>query len=644
MKIPEKTLAHISSEQGGSTSDQAHSEGKGAFETVVSNPDGTNLVGALVREMQARWAEGDRSLCEEYLNKLPETPKDSNSAVDLIYNEYLLRKQYGLNASFEMFASRFPEYSDAIQRQLQLEDMVLQTQAPLDALNSPWSSNHQLIGDQKFPVTVGRYLLLSPLGTGGQAHVYLGMHPVLHRQVVVKISKVRLNQHFSVADSLLHEGRILASLDHPNLVRVHDVDVVDSFPIIVMDYVRGESLEDYTRFKKLTDREMRSLIRSIANAVDYIHHQGLLHLDIKPKNIIIDEHGMPRLIDFGIAQLDNAWVSSGPHQEISGTLQYMAPEQVPNGEIKLGRHTDIYALGGVLYFLLTGLAPIRAETFHKLVEKVRVGGWDRDVLEKQKSNLQLARLCTRAMALEPQDRFASAGEFATALKFSGRSRRAVAVGCLLLCGLVTYTGWKYAGSNRVEQFPAASLAAIPETATSSEPELVVSVWNKDHFEPIQDRVPLVSGDGVNFRMLLPPGMEGALLHFDVDHGGLTLGKWNAADQVRTLSVPDRGSVLPLEGARSVQVLLFCVAESVGPVVEEIEAVNAIPRGVELPEYSILLMDGAGIRLEDQGRGFGLPISISRTSGEQSVKELMRQFQLIAERHHGKVTGMAFLKK
>lgn len=641
--IPEKTLAHVSSDEDGARSGPELQESKGAFETVVSKPEREYFCRALIQEMQARWAAGDRPLCDEYLEKLPDSSEKSDSAVDLIYSEYLLRKQYGLDASVEMLANRFPEYSDAIQRQLELEDLVLQTQATPGAMNGPWSQNHPLIDNREFPVTVGRYLLLSPLGTGGQADVYLGMHPVLHRQVVIKISKSRLDRCSSAAENLLHEGRILASLDHPNLVRVHDVDVVDGFPVVVMDYVRGKSLEDYANFKKLTDREIRSVMQAIAKAVDYIHQQDLLHLDIKPRNIIIDEQGVPRLIDFGIAQLDNAWAPNGQHHQMSGTLQYMAPEQVPNGKVKLGRYTDIYALGGVLYFLLTRLAPIRAETFHSLVEKVKRGHWDRDALTREKPNRRFILACSRALAFEPQERFASAQEFASALQSSQRTRLAVVVCGLLFGCLAALALWQ---RQRVDSPLVALTPHVPlsETAGSNWPELVVSIWNGGRFERIEDRLPLVNKDELNLRVTLPPKMEGALLHFDVEHGGQTLAKWNATDEEQVLYVPDRLSVLPLQGARSVQILLLCAAMRIEPVVEELKSLNAIEQGSELPEYSLVHLDAAGVRLVDQGRGFGLPIPIEQATGKRSVEDLMRQFRSIADRHQGMVTGVAFLKK
>jgi serine/threonine protein kinase len=194
--------------------------------------------------------------------------------------------------------------------------------------------------------------VIAPLDAGGQGLVYRGLHPTLGRDVVIKLSRAAGGP--ADRDRLQEEGRILADLEHPNLARVYDLDVHDGRAFLVMEYVRGPHLEQFARQRPPSPRQAAALVAPVAQALAAAHRRGVVHRDVKPKNILIDEAGRPRLIDFGLARLEDAWHQAPSEEgEVAGTLAYMPPEQARDAA-EVGPRSDVFSLGGVLYFLLTG--------------------------------------------------------------------------------------------------------------------------------------------------------------------------------------------------------------------------------------------------------------------------------------------------
>ena len=177
------------------------------------------------------------------------------------------------------------------------------------------------------PARIGRYAVLSALDEGGQARVFRVVHPGLGKDLVLKLAARPVADDPMGRDLLAAEGRLLAELNHPSLVRVIDLDVHDDGrPFLVMDHVSGCTLDRHIAQGLPAPRRAAAMVAEIARAVAYIHRRGVVHQDIKPRNVLIDESGRPRLIDFGLARLRHAWAldTSGPS---GGTLMYMAPEQ-----------------------------------------------------------------------------------------------------------------------------------------------------------------------------------------------------------------------------------------------------------------------------------------------------------------------------
>jgi serine/threonine protein kinase len=193
-----------------------------------------------------------------------------------------------------------------------------------------------------------RYLIESFLGSGGHASVWAALDLKLARRVAVKIP-----HNASISSNLQAEGQRIALLKHPNILPVFDFGNWGDLTFIVTELVTGISLEKTIAKSRLSPFRACQIIQSVAGALDHAHAYQIVHLDVKPSNILVDQDGTARLCDFGVAVS-----SAAPTHTLTGTLQYMAPEQV-SGQ-KVSPRTDIYSLGVLVHLLFTGELPYRA--------------------------------------------------------------------------------------------------------------------------------------------------------------------------------------------------------------------------------------------------------------------------------------------
>ncbi len=172
---------------------------------------------------------------------------------------------------------------------------------------------------------LGNYHLVSLLGRGGFAEVYLGEHRRLHRQAAIKVLYAYLSE--KELDGFQREAETIANLDHPNMVRVLDFDVQEGIPFLVMDYYPHGSLRDrHPKGKRVPLEIVVSYVKQVAEALQYAHNQRLVHRDVKPENMLIGRHNEILLSDFGIVTIAHS-TSSMSMQDSAGTFPYMAPEQ-----------------------------------------------------------------------------------------------------------------------------------------------------------------------------------------------------------------------------------------------------------------------------------------------------------------------------
>ncbi|MEO1615188.1 MAG: serine/threonine-protein kinase [Planctomycetota bacterium] len=214
----------------------------------------------------------------------------------------------------------------------------------------------------KLPTTVGDYELIEEVGRGGMGVVFRSRQISLDREVAVKmILRGRLASDADL-QRFLAEAAATARLEHPGIVPVYEVGDFDGRPFFSMQYVEGETLAERTARGPLPQREAAEILSQVARAVEFAHEQGFVHRDLKPSNIMLNQQGQALITDFGLAKEFKTDVSLTRSGMLVGTPSYMSPEQAGGRRELLGPATDIYSLGAMLYFTLTGRAPFVAET------------------------------------------------------------------------------------------------------------------------------------------------------------------------------------------------------------------------------------------------------------------------------------------
>jgi len=218
-------------------------------------------------------------------------------------------------------------------------------------------------GGPRIPALIGRYRVVRLLGEGGMGAVYEAEQDQPRRVVALKV----IRAGFATPEALRrfqHESQALGRLQHPGIAQIHEAGTADTGfgpqPYFAMELIRGQALLEYVEAHKLTTRDRLALMAKICDAVDHAHQRGVLHRDLKPGNILIDETAQPKILDFGVARVAESEAQHTRQTELGqlvGTLAYMSPEQVAGDPSALDSRSDVYALGVITYELLAGRPP-----------------------------------------------------------------------------------------------------------------------------------------------------------------------------------------------------------------------------------------------------------------------------------------------
>ena len=259
----------------------------------------------------------------------------------------------------------------------------------------------------------GRYELEELVGSGGMSNVFRAHDRLLERTVALKILHEQYTRDEDYVERFRREARAVAQLTHPNIVTVIDRGEQDGRQFIVFEYVDGQNLKELSARGPLDAREAIQLALQVAHALSFAHARGLVHRDVKPQNVLLNDEGQAKVTDFGIARsLDVHGVTQTG--TVLGTSDYIAPEQA-RGQ-KVDPKTDIYSLGVVLYELLTGEVPFSGDNFVAVAMR-HVSEPAPSVLEHRPDcPLRVDLAIQRAMAKDPADRFASMDELCTELE------------------------------------------------------------------------------------------------------------------------------------------------------------------------------------------------------------------------------------
>src|SRR5258707_5873596 len=336
----------------------------------------------------------------------------------------------------------------------------------------------------------GDYELLDVIGRGGQGVGYRARQKSLNRIVALKVIGLG---HWATEAHLKRfrlEAEAAASLEHPGIVPIHEVGERDGSCYFSMKFIEGGQLDEVVKQTPMSIRQAAELIAKVARTVHYAHEHGILHRDIKPGNILLDQKGQPHLTDFGLARLVESESTVTRTMEVLGTASYMAPEQAVGNNAAISSVTDVYGLGAVLYQLLPGQPPFAGGTTYETI-KLLLDTEPR--LPRQlnpKIDRDLSTICLKCLEKDPKRRYSSALALAEDLEHwlkhepiqarptgvFARSRKWVRrnpTSALLVASLITLAAaisWNVWKSELFRAAPEKSIAVLPFQNSSRDPD------------------------------------------------------------------------------------------------------------------------------------------------------------------------------
>lgn len=337
----------------------------------------------------------------------PDATTDRDQRLAMLLAELSDRAMRGEQVDFEAACREHPDLADELRM---LWGAVLCADAAGSQASDPTTPlmHESPSGVLELPVRFGDYELLEELGRGGMGVVFRARQTSLNRPVAVKMI-LRGDMATEVdRERFRAEAEAVARLEHPHIVPVYEVGERDGRPYFSMKYIAGQTLSQLLADGPLPSREAARLLAAIAQAIHFAHTRGILHRDLKPSNIILDDFGLPHVMDFGLAKQTTEAVSLTKTGAVLGTPAYMAPEQAAGARGEVGPASDVYSLGVILYHMLTGRPPFQAATPVDTVLLVL----EQDPVPPRalnpKADRDLEMICLRCLQKPPDLRYASA--------------------------------------------------------------------------------------------------------------------------------------------------------------------------------------------------------------------------------------------
>ena len=269
--------------------------------------------------------------------------------------------------------------------------------------------------------TIGPYKIISHVGQGGMATIYKAYQTTLDRYVALKVIHPALKEDRSFVLRLQREATVIAKLSHPNIVAVYDFREHEGAPFLVLQFIEGKTLKEVLKAQKLNKQQILNIICPVADALTYAHSRGVLHRDVKPSNILIDNEGHVYLTDFGLARIAQSSESTASQEMMIGSPHYLSPEQAKSEPVDV--RTDVYSLGVILFEMFTGRVPFSAETTYAtiLAQINDLPPAPRSL--NPKVPLAVEQVLLKSLAKNPKDRYASIREMMRAIENAVRGPR-----------------------------------------------------------------------------------------------------------------------------------------------------------------------------------------------------------------------------
>ncbi len=406
--------------------------------TDLPNDDRAARLAELQDDLSRCWAAGQRASVETYLSRHAWLRDDSAATLELICHELLLWQDAGDAPRLEEFVERFPQHAPALRRLLAIHAMI-DGSAPLPpsasragetasdgkrrAETRPLNADESAATHGSLPAPDG-YEILDEIGRGGMGVVYRARQRNLNRFVALKMI---LSGPYADGTALARfraEAEAVARLQHPHIVQIFEMGELEGRPFFAMEYVAGGNLAARADGMPQPPREVALLVERLARAMGAVHEQGVVHRDLKPGNVLLVEGGdgplgqaVPKIVDFGLAKfVDLESPSATVSRDVLGSPLYMAPEQAAGQSKDAGPAVDIYALGAMLYVLLTGQPPFKGATLLDTLTQIKSS----DPVPPRRLLPQVPRdletICLKCLQKEPRKRYDSAAALADDLQ------------------------------------------------------------------------------------------------------------------------------------------------------------------------------------------------------------------------------------
>jgi serine/threonine protein kinase len=390
---------------------------------------------------------------------------------------------------------------------------------------------------RQLPERVGRFRILEELGRGGMGVVYKAWQEELKRPVALKVISSGEFAGPQERSRFRTEAEAAARLQHPHIVQVHEVGEAGGHPYVCLEYVAGGNLARYLQGRPQPPPEAATLVEALARAMDHAHRRGVVHRDLKPSNILLGAPDapappsedlppselstphlalsafVPKVTDFGLARMLDAEQTRTQEGVVLGTACYMAPEQAHGRVREVGPAADVYALGAILYELLTGRPPFRGETMHETLEQVRTQ--EPVPLRRLQAGVprDLETVCLKCLDKDARRRYASAGALADDLgrwlrgepvearplpwpaRLSRRVRRHPLIACasVLLAGaLLTVLLLPPDPAKEAQRAKAAQLRRLERQVAAGEPVELVGEVGMPWFRQVLGKMPVLA--------------------------------------------------------------------------------------------------------------------------------------------------------
>jgi serine/threonine protein kinase len=260
--------------------------------------------------------------------------------------------------------------------------------------------------------SIGRFKVVKKLGSGNQGTVYLCDDPELERSVAIKLLDKAVLGSQEAAAAFAREARSMSKIQHPNIVSIYEAGRHQGVPFLVFEYVQGRLVSAFRNGSEPDVPAVLEVFQGMLEGMDRAHRQGIVHRDLKPSNIIIDQDGVPKIMDFGIARI----LSGGRDRDtqLIGSPRYMAPEYIERGEV--GTQVDVFALGLILDEMLTGMPVFQAGTQQAVLDAIVNDPVSAPSVHNPAVDERLDRIVLKALEKDPSTRYADAGDFLQALR------------------------------------------------------------------------------------------------------------------------------------------------------------------------------------------------------------------------------------